>query len=178
LLTADQLVSALPRGGYVLIMRHPESPRGHPEAPLAHPGNLRLERQLDPQACASARAMGAAFRRLRLNLCPLSSAAYRARQPIQLAGLGEPTHAPELDEVQDSSPGGIAASNWLRAQSGRAPPLGTNALLVTHLPNIDAFENIWPALGETLVFLPDYDPGEAGGADCTPRLAAFGGAWR
>jgi hypothetical protein len=70
--------------------------------------------------------------------------------------LGEPTIAPELDEVLYSSPYGVAQSDWLRAQAVRTPRPGTNTLLVTHLPNlIEAFEAVWPvALGETLVFLP------------------------
>jgi phosphohistidine phosphatase SixA len=157
LLTAKQLVSALRRGGYVLIMRHASSPRVRPDAALAHPGNLKLERQLDRRACDSVRAMGAALRTLQLNLSGLiCSPAFRARETIQLAGFGEATIAPELDEILSASPCGVAQSDWLRVQSGRMPPLGTNTLFVTHLPNlIDAFENIWPvALGETLVFLP------------------------
>jgi len=156
LLTANQLASALRWGGYVLIMRHPASPRAHPDASLAHPSNLKLERQLDTQACDSARAMGAAFSTLQLKVSRLlCSRAFRAREAIQVAGFGEPTLVPELDEVPSSSLGGVAPNEWLRAQSGRTPLPGTNSLLVTHLPPIiDAFENIWPALGETLVFLP------------------------
>lgn len=157
LLTANRLVSALRGGGYILIMRHASSPRAQPDAALAHPANVKLERQLDTKACDRVRAMGAALRTLQLNLSGLiCSPAFRARETIQLAGFGEPAVAQELDEILSASPCGLAQSDWLRAQSGRRPPLGTNTLLVTHLPNlIDAFENIWPvALGETLVFLP------------------------
>jgi phosphohistidine phosphatase SixA len=138
-------------------MRHASSPRVQPDAAMAHPGNVALERQLDRQACDRVRAMGAAVRTLQLNLSGLiCSPAFRARETIQLAGFAEPTIAPELDEVLSSSPCGVAQRDWLRAQSGRPPPIGTNSLLVTHLPNlIEAFEDIWPiALGETLVFLP------------------------
>jgi phosphohistidine phosphatase SixA len=138
-------------------MRHPSSPLVRPDARLLHPGNLQMERQLSHEACDRARAMGAAHRTLKLNLAGVaSSSAFRARETIQLAGFGEPLVAPELDDVQLSGPSDVARSDWLRAQSTRRPPLGTNVLLVTHLPNlIDAFENIWPVgLGETLVFRP------------------------
>jgi phosphohistidine phosphatase SixA len=137
-------------------MRHPDSPRVHPEAARAHSGNLNLERQLDTRACDSARAMGAAFSTLQLKLSRLlCSSAFRAREAIQVAGFGEPTVALELDEMPSSSQDGVAPNEWLRAQTVRTPPPGTNSLLVTHLPTIiDAFEDIWPALGETIVFLP------------------------
>ena len=77
---------------------------------LARPGNVRRERQLETGACDSVRAMGVAFRALQLKVsCVRSSSAFRAREASELAGFGEPTEAPELDEVPCASPGGAPA---------------------------------------------------------------------
>lgn len=46
-LTGGALVKALERGGYMIVMRHANSPRVAPDAPTANPDNVNRERQLD-----------------------------------------------------------------------------------------------------------------------------------
>jgi hypothetical protein len=57
-LSKADLVGALQRGGYVILMRHASSPGTTPDAAHANADNPRLERQLDEQGQTSARAMG------------------------------------------------------------------------------------------------------------------------
>src|SRR5689334_22125094 len=65
-LTSAPLISALREGGYVLVMRHASSPAMPPDKASADRENTALERQLDENGRATARAMGKALRALRI----------------------------------------------------------------------------------------------------------------
>jgi len=66
LFSGSKLVAALQRGGCVVLMRHASSPGSPPDRAKADAENVKLERQLDADGRESARAMGEAFRRLRV----------------------------------------------------------------------------------------------------------------
>jgi len=158
-LNGIHLLHALRGGGYVLIIRHPSSPRKSPTHADAHLGNQRLERQLDVLGSQLACAMGASIKRMAITLSAVySSPAFRAREALELAGFQQIIIAPELDELQlvDDEARALMHTRWLQAQSAQLPPTGTNTLLMTHLPNLlEAFSEIgWIEVGETLVFRP------------------------
>jgi phosphohistidine phosphatase SixA len=154
------LAAALQRGGYVILMRHASSPGGTPDAAHAEADNPRLERQLDGQGRAAARAMGEAMRRLNIPIGQvLSSPAYRALETVRFAKLGQPTTLTELGQpdqamtVEDKE----ARAAWLKARAATQPAPGTNTLIVTHYPNIaEAFphESAGLSEGEALIFRP------------------------
>lgn len=158
-LSGPALANALRRGGYVLVMRHTRSPEAPPAPGAASPDNPGSERELDEEGKASATAIGAAIRRLRIPIGEvISSPTFRARQTVRLAGLTLARTAPELgDGGQSMSAAGAAQTAGLKAEVGRAPPSGSNRLLVTHFPNIRAaFGEAVGAVadGEILVFRP------------------------
>lgn len=154
------LAAALQRGGYVILMRHASSPGTAPDAAHADADNTQLERQLDEQGQASARAMGDAFRRLKIPIGKvLSSPTYRAVETVKLARLGRPTAFAELGpSVQAMSADNSRTRVWLKAKTAEPPPAGTNTLIVTHYPNIaEAFPQEAEGLaeGEALILRPD-----------------------
>jgi phosphohistidine phosphatase SixA len=155
---AQALVAPLQKGGLVLVMRHASSPRAVPTAATATPGNVKLERQLDEEGRNTATAMGEALRRLRIPVgSVLSSGTFRALQTVRLAGLPEPTVAPELgDNGQSMQATSAAQSAWLKARVAQKPAAG-NVLLVTHMPNISRAFPEWGMLadGEAVVVRPD-----------------------
>ena len=159
------LISALRRGGLVLVMRHANSPPNPPENGTAEPANIRQERQLDDAGRKSAAAMGDALKILHIPVGQVwSSPAYRACETIQLASLGVPRIVPELAEgakdMQSSSD--LSRVAWLRTKTTQAPKAGTNIIIVTHLPNIvGAFGQSAAGMtsGESLVFHPDGNGG-------------------
>jgi phosphohistidine phosphatase SixA len=160
-LTRQDLVTVLRGGGYVIVMRHASSPRAPPEAAQANPDNLQHERQLDEVGRASARAMGDALRTLKVPIGPVfSSPTYRALETIRLADFGTPKPLPELGDAGHSmqpDPSGQRGA-WLRQRVTETPPAGTNAILVTHFPNVaEAFPADAKGLedGEALIFHPD-----------------------
>jgi phosphohistidine phosphatase SixA len=171
-LSGTDLVSALRKGGYVILMRHASSPRTAPDPAHANADNVQHERQLDDVGRASASALGDALRRLRIPLGQvLSSPTYRALETVRLARLGEPITFPQLGDSGESmqaDPSGRRA-RWLREQAAESPPLGTNTLLITHFPNMrEAFAQGTAGLtdGEALIFHPDGH----GGAPIVARV--------
>ena len=171
-LSGAGLVAALRMGGYVLVMRHPNSPFTPPEKAAANPDNPKLERQLDETGRSTARAMGAAIRTLRIPVGDvLSSPTYRALEGVRLAALGNPKTFAELDEGAEGMRANADAerSAWLRTKAAELPRAGTNTLIVTHTPNLTgAFGTSTApiAAGEALIFHPDGK----GGSDLVARV--------
>lgn len=156
-LSGAALVSALQRGGYVLVMRHARSPQVPPTRQAADPGNTTLERQLDDAGREGAGAMGRALRALRVPLGEVAtSPAFRARQTAELAGLTGAQVIVELGDNGQSMQGVTEAQGvWLRDRAGR-PAASTNTLLITHSPNLArAFPDLGTvADGEVIIFGP------------------------
>jgi phosphohistidine phosphatase SixA len=151
--TSSALVESLQAGGHVLVMRHASSPREVP--PVPNPDNVPPERQLDEKGRATAAAMGAALRRLRIPIGEvLTSPTYRARETARLARFPNPRSVTELGEMAGSMlPASKAQTEWL-LKKVKEFPRATNTVLVTHVPNISAaFPAELPAVaeGEALV---------------------------
>jgi phosphohistidine phosphatase SixA len=154
-----ELVNALRRGGYVLVMRHASSPRETPSKDTANPDNLKLERQLDEAGRSGATAMGDALRALKIPIgTVLTSPTYRAMETVKLARFNSPVPATELgDGGQSMQAANEAQAIWLRSKVREVPRSG-NTILVTHQPNLSrAFPEWGPSVadGETVVLRPD-----------------------
>jgi phosphohistidine phosphatase SixA len=154
-LSGTALVAALQHGGYVMVMRHASSPAVLPDARTANPDNVSRERQLDDMGKAAADAMGRALKTLKIPVGEvMASPAYRTRETVRRLGVSSPRL---LQEIGDNAPGmqpvTAAQTAWLRDRVRRLPS-GTNALIVTHSPNISgAFPEFGTlAEGEALVF--------------------------
>jgi phosphohistidine phosphatase SixA len=153
----EMLAAALRDGGFVIVMRHANSPRLPPDAASANPDNTRQERQLDEAGRRDAVAMGTALRRLQIPVNEvLSSPTYRA---LETARLLEVSAARPADELGNE---GMAATTeartaWLRRQVSQRTPAGQNRLLITHGPNIAAAfpeQSAGMEEGEALIFDP------------------------
>jgi phosphohistidine phosphatase SixA len=171
-LTGKQLSTALGRGGYNILMRHASSPGTPPDPAQADPENVKHERQLDSAGQNSARAMGDAFRRLRIPVGEvLSSPTYRALETARFAQFSAPQTFDELGDAGKSmskDPQGTRGA-WLRSRVAQSPKPGTNTLIITHYPNItEAFADDAKDLaeGEALIFRPDGQ----GGASLVGRV--------
>ena len=160
-LSGGELVSALRQGGYVLVMRHANSPQTRPDSTIAAPGNTRLERQLNENGHKTAQAMGEALKTLRIPIGEvLSSPTFRTLETVRDAGFGA---AKTFNELGDGSQGYEISSfedgaRFMRARSAEVPRTGTNTIIVTHLPNMEyAFGDNASDIdeGEALVLRPD-----------------------
>ena len=82
------LVALLRQGGYVILMRHANSPGALPDAASADPENTGHERQLDAAGLADATAFGAGLRRARVRIgAVFISPTFRARETLRAAGI-------------------------------------------------------------------------------------------
>lgn len=164
---AALLVQQLRQGGYVLVMRHTDSPDQLPTAQSAEPDNTRHERQLSETGKQQAGSLGTALHTLAVPIGPIySSPTYRALQTVRLAGLGTAQVVAALTEGPRGMQGTAAAAqvHWLQQAIERPPPPGSNILIVTHTPNIvGAFGAAASQIqsGEMLV----YQPPAAGSAN-------------
>ena len=160
-MSKNDLVAALQRGGCVILMRHASAPGTAPDAAYSNAENTQLERQLDEQGQASARAMGDAFRQLKIPVGKiLSSPAYRALETVKFSKLGQPTTFPELGPPELGMSAGKSGTRaaWLKGKIAEHPASGTNTLIVTHCPNIaEAFPQDTDGLaeGEAMILRPD-----------------------
>ena len=158
-LQGKALIDALKEGGYVLVMRHANSPAALPDRTTADSANSNLERQLDATGRETATAMGQAFLKMHIPLAVgLSSPSYRARETARYAKFMY-VSATELDE----GPAGMSANaekvraDFLRSRTNTPPPAHQNKIIISHAPNImSAFgkEADGIASGEVMVFKP------------------------
>jgi phosphohistidine phosphatase SixA len=171
-LSGQDLVAALRTGGYVILMRHANSPGHPPDTGHIDAENAQHERQLDDLGRSSARAMGEALHRLHIPIgAVLSSPTYRALETVKLAQLGQPTTFVELGDggqSMGSDKDGVRA-RWLKAKTATPPGPHENTVIVTHYPNIiegypDSADEL--ADGEALILHPDG----RGGADVVARV--------
>jgi phosphohistidine phosphatase SixA len=162
-LQGKALVSALQRGGYVILMRHANAPRELPSPQTADPENVHLERQLDENGRSTAVAFGKALRDLKIPVGQvLSSPTYRAFETARYAQLPTPRSIPELgDNGQSMQLTKESQAAWLRKQVTEFPS-GSNTILITHQPNIAGAFPQWSdslSEGEALVLGPDGEGG-------------------
>jgi phosphohistidine phosphatase SixA len=162
------LVAELRKGGYVIVMRHANSPRETPDATTANPDNSMRERQLDASGRRDASAMGAALKRLGIPIGEvLSSPTYRALETARLVDAGKARPMEQLGNEGMSATDETRAT-WLRKEVARKTS-GGNRLLITHGPNVSAAfpqDASGMAEGEALVF----DPRSAKGPVMVQRI--------
>jgi phosphohistidine phosphatase SixA len=157
----SDVAAALRSGGYVIVMRHANSPRTPPTASEADPDNTALERQLDAPGKLAAREMGEAFRRLRIPLGNVyASPTYRALETVKYAQFGPAVTVAELGDGGQGMAADTTGSRsaWLKTKSAELPQPGRNTLIITHLPNITEAmpaEAAGLSDGEALILQPD-----------------------
>jgi phosphohistidine phosphatase SixA len=134
--TAD-LLAALRHGGNVIVMRHASSPREVPDEKSANPENVKRERQLDEAGRTTSVEMGKAIRDLKIPIGEvLTSPTYRAMETVRLAQLPKAKAVDALgDGGQSMQAVADAQAAWLRERVTHLP-VGSNTIIVTHMPNI------------------------------------------
>lgn len=137
ILSGDDLVRALQRGGYVIVMRHASSPTEPPSQEKANPDNVHRERQLDEKGRVTATAMGQALLKLRIPIGQVyTSPTYRALETVRLAGLPNAQTIGDLGDGGQSMQGVTQSqAEWLRKKAEEFHS-GRNTIIVTHSPNI------------------------------------------
>jgi phosphohistidine phosphatase SixA len=155
-----QLLPALQKGGYVLYVRHPKTNEDQADTDPLHLDNIQAQRQLSDEGREQAKALGAAWRALKILIDHvLSSKFHRAQEAAGLMDLGEVSTSTDVTE------GGLVVSpkeNKRRAAAlavllSTPPPEGSNVVIVSHKPNLqDAAGKEFGDLGEgeTAVFRP------------------------
>ena len=157
----EQLVTAMKKGGYVIVLRHGGTNADQADTDPLHLDNIGAQRLLSEEGRYVAKRVGDSFRALGIPLGNVYSSKFnRATETAQLVSGKTPITTADLTE------GGLVVSpaenarraKALKALAAEAPEPGTNTLIVTHKPNIlDAFGKDWfdSKEGEASVFKPD-----------------------
>jgi phosphohistidine phosphatase SixA len=175
-----EAVKALRGGGHVIVFRHGATYADQADTDPLNVGNadnVATQRQLNDQGRALARQIGEAMRKLQIPVGQVvTSQFYRAIETGTLLGFCAATPSADISEggqvVSPNENNRRAAA--MKKLAATAPPAGTNAVLVSHKPNImDAFGKDWFDVreGEASVFKPDG----SGSAKLVARIQA--GDW-
>jgi virginiamycin B lyase len=146
-----ELVSALRRGGLVIYFRHAATDMSMTDTSLA---SCRTQRNLNERGRADARAVGRAWKDLRIPVGTVLSSRYcRSKDTARLA-FGR-------FRTTDDLTGIASVPNAVRERRRRAlrrllstRPTHANTILVAHLFNIQDAANISLAEGEAAIFRP------------------------
>ena len=135
----SELLPELRKGGYVLFLRHPKTNPEQADTDPLNLDNVKAQRQLSDEGRKQAKALGEAFRALKIPVGKvISSKFYRAQEAAKLLDLGEVTASVDVTE------GGLVVSpreNERRAKALRellstTPAEGKNLVIVSHKPNL------------------------------------------
>src|SRR5438874_11367095 len=155
-----ELLPELRKGGYVLFIRHPKTNPDQADTDPLHLDNIKAQRQLSDEGRKQAKALGEAFRTLKIPVGGVIASKFnRAQEAAKLLDVGEVTASVDVTE------GGLVVSpreNERRARALRellstAPAEGKNVVIVSHKPNLqDAAGKEFGDLGEgeVVVFKP------------------------
>ena len=129
----------LRKGGYVLFIRHPKTNPDQADTDPLHLDNIKAQRQLSEEGRKQAKALGEAFRALKIPVGEVIASKFnRAQEAARLLDAGEVTATADVAE------GGLVVSpreNERRAKALREllstpPAKGKNTVIVSHKPNL------------------------------------------
>jgi virginiamycin B lyase len=150
------LADALREGGYVIYFRHAATNFSQEDTDSRNLEHCRTQRNLTSQGRADARAIGRAFRDLRIPVGAVLASRYcRTRQTAMLAfgrvqTTVDITSLPSATTERERS----RRVGALRRLLGSRPRRGVNTVLVAHLFNIQETANVSLAEGEAALFKP------------------------
>jgi broad specificity phosphatase PhoE len=146
-LPPQRLVEALRRGGHVVYLRHAATQREGADQVSAVMGDCATQRMLSEEGWRQARAIGAAFARLRIPVGAVISSDYcRAWQTADLAfGRYTRNAALNFEPAEDYTPDQQAAMRArVRPLLAATPRAGTNTVLVGHDDPFEAATGVYP----------------------------------
>ena len=161
LLSGAELVQELKNGGYVILIRHPDSNPTQADIDPLHLDNIKAQRQLSEKGRAQAKAMGQAFRSLSIPVGSIWTSKFqRAFEAAKLAAF-----AP-IQTSEDYTEGGLVVppienqrrTAALKKALSTVPDSGKDNIIVSHKPNIldavgkDVFD---VSEGEAIIVKPE-----------------------
>jgi broad specificity phosphatase PhoE len=162
---ANDLVTALRAGGFVILLRHGATVSDQTDRVPFDFDDPTAQRNLNDKGKALARSFGDALREIGVPVGKVFTSKFnRAYETATLAGFKPIERTDDLTLTY--GPNGLVMSpdeNNRRVEALRklltiAPTPGTNTILITHQPNIvDALGKDWSDVreGEALVFRPE-----------------------
>src|ERR1700692_2100298 len=155
------VAQALRAGGLVMVVRHGATFPDQADTDPLNFENIAAQRNLNDKGKALAKALGDALRQVGIPVGKVYTSKYnRAYETAVIAGFED------IEKTADLTEGGLVVSpnennrriEAFRKMLGTPPKPGTNAILITHKPNIvDALGKDWFDVkeGEASLFRPE-----------------------
>ena len=157
-LSAAEIVRGLQEGGYVIFLRHGATPVVPDDRVPVRLDDCSTQRLLSDEGRRQARAIGAAFRKLRIGVGAVLASRYcRTLETARLA-FGRTRTSEVLTGLPLDERARQRRLAAVRRLLGRPPPRGRNTVLVGHVVTLKPIAGIGLGGGEMAIF----DPG--GGA--------------
>ena len=156
-----EIAQALRAGGLVIVVRHGATFPDQADSDPLNFENVAAQRNLNDKGKALGKAFGDALRQVGMPVGKVYTSKYhRAYETAVIAGFKD------IEKTADLTEGGLVVSpnennrriEAFRKMLGAAPKPGTNAILITHKPNIvDALGKDWFDVkeGEASIFRPE-----------------------
>ena len=158
-LAPTELLAQLHRGGNVIYFRHAAT-TVTATGEASQLGNCSTQRNLNDAGRDQARAIGAAFRRLGIEVDAVLASPYCRTLDTARLAFGRVEVAPDLFSLgQPQHPDDRARAAWLRQRLGMAAAPGTNTVLVSHGSPLDSVAGEFLDEGEAAVARPDAKGG-------------------
>ena len=156
-----EIAELLRAGGHVIVIRHGATYPDQADTDPPNTENIAKQRQLNPMGEEAAKALGAALKKIGVPVGKVTTSQFnRAYQTAKLAGLENAEKSADVTEggqVVSPNENNRRAAAFRKVASSQPSP-GTNAIVVSHKPNIiDAFGKDWFEVkeGEATIFKPD-----------------------
>jgi phosphohistidine phosphatase SixA len=159
-LSGQALINALQKGGYVIYFRHGlTSDIGEKDVEDKNLDNCAIQRNLSKEGQDQTRAIGAAFRKLRIPVGEVYTSPYcRCVDTAKnIFGKGQKSRALHFAIHLDNAER-AAVTMQLLDLLGAVPQAGSNTALVSHTANLQEAVGIWPKPeGVAHIFKPEGD---------------------
>ena len=158
-LAGAPLLQALRQGGLIVFIRHTATERDGADQVSAVMGDCSTQRMLSEKGWQDAKAIGAAFSRLRIPVGDVVTSEYcRAWQTAEIAfGRHVTNAAMNFEPAEDYSTRQTRAMRFrMRPLLAALPAAGTNTVLVGHDDPFEAATGIYPEpMGVAFILRPD-----------------------
>ena len=150
------LVTALQGGGYVVYFRHAATDFSQTDTDTQNLADCSTQRNLVPEGRADARAIGRAFRALRIPVGQVLASKYCRTRQTALLAFGRVRTTSNITSLPSAETPLEEARRVeaLRELLGKPPAPGKNRVLVAHLFNIQAAAGVLLEEGEAAIFEP------------------------
>jgi len=152
---ADQLVSRLQKGGYVIYFRHAMTDWSQGDSDRNNLENCKTQRKLSEKGRAQSKSIGKAFTALNIPVGVVYTSPFCRCIDTGKLAFGDVSIAFDLKGIAKTEQQELERRvNVLKNMLATTPPAGRNTILISHVSNLDKAANYSINEGDAVVVKP------------------------